>query len=59
MSVDTIHTRTPNRDSVQSALVDVSDLPAERVLGYAREATTAGEEVHLEHRAGRTYLVTG
>ncbi len=59
MSVDTIHTRTPNRDSVRSALVEVSDLPAERVQEYAREATTAGEEVHLKHRAGRTYLVTG
>jgi hypothetical protein len=65
MSVDRIHTRTPDAEheddeaSVESALVDVSALPAGEVEAYAREAADRGERVHIERRPNRTYLVTG
>jgi hypothetical protein len=65
MSVDRIHTRTLDAERedgqahVESALVDVSALPADEVEAYAREAADHGEEVHIERRPNRTYLVTG
>lgn len=64
MSVDRIHTRTPDAEAeseanVESALVDVSELPADEVEAYAREAADRGEEIHIERRPNRTYLVTG
>lgn len=52
MAIDTIHTR-PDRDRhTLPGAVDVSELPAGRVPEIA-----ADEEVYLERRGGRTYLV--
>lgn len=58
MAIDVIHTKPEPRAQARAngettpRVVDVSGLPAARV-----EAFAAGADVHLERRAGRTYLV--
>lgn len=41
-------------EPTHNGVLEVSDLPAERVRRYAREAETA----YLERKGGRTFLVT-
>ena len=42
----------------ERAVIDVSEVDAERVRAYARESAAEGHpEVYLERKGGRTYLV--
>jgi len=60
--IDTIRTESPSEpetvDESERRRIDISDLRAERVADYARSAVPKGTTVHLEHRPGRTFLVT-
>jgi hypothetical protein len=60
-AIDTIRTESPSEpetvDESERRRIDVSDLRAERVADYARSAVPKGTTVHLERRAGRTFLV--
>jgi len=51
MSTNTQQATEPTHNGV----LEVSDLPAERVRRYASEA----EDAYLERKGGRTFLVTG
>lgn len=49
------NTATRTVRPTHNGVVEVSELPADRVVDYAREI---GDVVHLERKGGRTYLVT-
>jgi hypothetical protein len=56
MSIDTVRVRT-DTDSTPTPsrrVFDVSELPPDHVVEYARDAD---DEIHLERKGGRTYLV--
>ena len=48
------NTRQPAAEPTHNGVLEVSELPMERVRRYAREAGDA----YLERRGGRTFLVT-
>jgi len=57
MSIETVrgHEQSSRPDG---AVIDVSEVDAERVRAYARESAAEGHpEIYLERKGGRTYLV--
>ena len=60
MAIDVVRTRERTETKPKSRRVlDVSGVPAARVAEYAREAAAggAGDDVYLERKGGRTFLV--
>lgn len=50
-----VHSQKPGTDR---AILDVSEVAADRVREYARESAAAGHpDVYLERKGGRTFLV--
>lgn len=58
MSIDVVRTRD-RAETGSRRVLDVSDVAASRVAEYAREAADSrgSEDVYLEHKGGRTFLV--
>lgn len=56
MSIDTVRVRTEHDSAPRPRrrVFDVSEVPPDHVVEYARDAD---DEVHLERKGGRTYLV--